>query len=443
MTSRRLIASLVLLASVLGVTAFAQPPAKPAVTAEEEQARELFAAQKYEETYKALQAAVGKNPKLPPARVLLASMFYQAKQGQLARQTLEAAASEDPKHPEVYLMNANFAFGEGRLTDAILSCQALLQVASDPRWDPEQRKRFIREARLGLAASYEGRRDFTNAKEHLMAVLTDDPKNGPARTRLGSATFLMNKPDEALVEFQTAYRDDPASELPELQMAALYNSQNADEKAEEWFKKAVTTYATNPKSHRAYAAWLIDHSRATETELYLKTAAQLDPASKETAALQGLAARYRKDFAAAEPIFQKLLQDSPNNAFAAWNLALTLAESPMKDKQVRAVELAESEVRKNQKNAEAYAVLGWCYYKAGQLDNAEKALANAMQSGSLSRDAAYFFARILVDKQRSEDAYKILKSVADARGPYVYKAEGTTLLAEVEKKLPPKKDEKK
>ena len=133
-------------------------------------------------------------------------------------------------------------------------------------WDPEQRKRFVREARLGLAASFEGRRDFTNAKEHLMAVLTDDPKNGPARTRLGSATFLMNKPDEALVEFQTAYRDDPASELPELQMAALYNSQNADEKAEEWFKKAVTTYATNPKSHRAYAAWLIDHSRAASDE---------------------------------------------------------------------------------------------------------------------------------------------------------------------------------
>ena len=65
MTLRRLIASLVLLMSFLGMTVLAQPPAKPAVTAEEEQAREFFAAQKYEDTYKALQAAVGKNPKLP------------------------------------------------------------------------------------------------------------------------------------------------------------------------------------------------------------------------------------------------------------------------------------------------------------------------------------------------------------------------------------------
>ena len=437
----RLFATLALLAmlvemSVVEMSALAQPPAPPATTPEEDKARELFAAGKIDEALKALQAAASKNPKLPPPRIMLAMLFYNSKQGQLARQNLETAAAEDPKNAEVYLMNANFAFSEGRLTDAILSCQMLLELAKDPRWDADQRKRYTREAHLGLAASFEGRRDFARVKEHLMAVLNDDPKNGPARIRMASALFLMQKPEEALKEFQAAYRDDPATELPELMMAALYSSQNAEEKAEEWFKKAVTEYSMKEKPFRMYAGWLIDRGKVTESDVYLKTAAKLDPTSKEVTALQGLAARYRKDFDAAEPIFQKLLQESPNNSFAAWNLALTLSESSVKEKQIRAVELAESEVRKNQKSSEAYAVLGWCYYKAGQLDNAERAMGNSMQAGQLTRDAWYFLACVLNQKNRIEDAVKSLKNAADGRGPYIHKADAAVLLAELEKKLP-------
>lgn len=404
----------------------------------------MFSAGKIDEAFKELQNAAKLNPKLAPPRVQLASLLFQAKEGRAARQSLEAAAAEDPKHPDVYLMNASFAFGEGRLTDAILSCQIVLQLAVDPRWDPEQRKRFTREARLGLATSFEGRRDFASARDQLAAILAEEPKNGIARTRLAVSVFMQGKPDEAFTEFSTAYRDDPALELPELQIAGLYSNQGDNPKAEEWFKKAVAVHGANVKSHRAYAGWLLDNGKLDESQLYIESAGKLDAAGKETKALRGLALRYRKDFANAELIFEELLKESPSNSFAALNLALTLAESPDKKKITKAVELAENEARKNGKNPEALAILGWCYYKNGQMDNAEKALVGSYQTASqagqgLTRDSAYFLARLLYDKSKYDEVQKLLKTIGEAKGAHVYRAEAAALLVETDKKVPPPK----
>ncbi len=441
MTLRRpTTAALFALAALSGAIA-AQPPDPPAAPAAsaEEKARDLFTAGKFDDALRELQAAVKQNPKLPPARVTLADMFFKAKQGPAARQNLETAAAEDPKHADVYLLNATVAFGEGRLTDAVLSCQTVLALAAEPRWDADQRKRYIREARLGLAASFERRRDFTAARDQYLAVLADEPKNGPVRARLGTCLFLAGKPDEAFAEFQAARRDDPAADMPELQMAALHTAQGAADKAEEWIKRAAAAGPTDGKPQRTYAGWLLDHGRVAEAQAAVEAAARLDPASPELAPLRGLYHRYKKEFAAAEPIFEGLLRQSPANTFAAWNLALTLAESADKDKVRRAVETAEAEVRKNPRVGEAYVVLGWCYYKAGRTDEAEKALANVTQLGALSRDGAYFYARVMADKQRIEDAVKLLKAAAEASGAYVYQADARALLADLETRVPPAK----
>jgi len=434
-----------LCAALLSAAAAAQPPAaaRPASTPQEEKARELFAAGKPDDALRQLQEAVKANPKLAPARVQIAALFYQAKQFQPARQNLETALAEDPRHPEALLMNASFALPEGRLTDVIFSCQTAIALAAEPRWDPDQRRRFVREGRIGLAAAFEGRRDFASARDQYAALLTDDPKSGLARSRFAVTTFNLGKPEEAYAEFQTAQRDDPAMELPELQMAGLYAGRDDAAKAEEWLKKAVAAQGGVAKTHRTYAAWLTDNGKLDEAQLSLDAAAKIDPASKDTLSVRGMLLRNRKDYAAAVPIFEGLLKDSPGNAFAALNLALTLAESVDPVKLAKATELAENEVRKNQRNPESLAVLAWCYYKSGKLDEAEKLLNAVAQAGPLNRDTGYYAARILADRQRYDEAYKVLKDVTTARGPHIYRAESAALLAEVEKKLPPPKPPEK
>ena len=425
--------------AALCVAATAQPPVAPS----DAKAKELFKAGKFDDALKELQTLAKADPKLPPARITIADWFFQAGPGQPARLNLEAAAAEDPALPAVYLLNGSFAFGEGRVTDCILSCQTVLQLVNSPRWDADQRRRFTRESRIGLARSFEVRGDWASARENLNAILADDKKNGPIRQRLATALYRLGKPDEALAELKQAWADDPASDLPELRMAGLSTDPKDPAKTEEWLKKAVANHPKSAAAVRTYAGWLLDAGNPDAAQQYLDQAVKLDPTARETRAVQGIMARYRKNLPEAEKVFESLHRDYPNYPLATWNLALALAESGDKEKQRRAVELAEGEVSRNKQMAEGYAVLGWAYHKAGRTDDAEKALAPLVQVGVPSRDAAYFLARVLADKGRFEDAHKALKAAESARGGYVYRDEARALMAEVEKKLPPKKDEKK
>src|SRR5262249_33793840 len=113
-----------------------------------------------------------------------------------------------------------------------------------------------------------------------------------------------------------------------------------------------------------------------------------------------------------------------------------------KDKQQRAIEYAESVVRQTPQNPDGYAVLGWCLFKKNKLDDAEKALATAAQ-GRMGYDSVYYLARLLTVRGKEEEAYKILKTVLEQKGPFVYRDEAKKLFDELDKKLPKEKKEVK
>ncbi len=414
-------------------------PGKTTVTPEEEKARELFRSGKFDDALKELEKAAKSDPKLPPARVTIADYFHRAGQGQAARVQIEQAIAENPRHPAAYLLNGSFAFAEGRLTDTALNCKTALELAADPRWDAEQRKKYTRDARLGLASVFESRQDWAAAKENLVAVLNEDSKNTGLRSRAAIATFHLGFPEQALADFQATAKEDPSAELPELQMARLWSPKD-DAKAEEWLKKAVSSHEKDARAPRAYAGFLLDAGKPDAARPYVDAAVKLDPKNRETIALRGLLARYKKDFPAAEEAFEALSREYPNDSFAAWNLALVLAESVDAAKKRRALDLAESEVRKNSRSPEGFAVLGWCLYKSGKLDDAEKALATAASPGTVSRDLAYFSARVLADRGKFADSVKLLRNAIAAKGPFAYRPDADALLAEVEKKVPAEKD---
>lgn len=416
------------------------PPAEPGEgaarkpSAEEEKAAALIRAGKPDDALAELRKAAKANPLLPPPRVQLADLYIQAGQPQAARGQIERAAVEDPGHPAVYLSNASMAFGEGRLIETILACRAALTLSADPRWDADQRKKFAREARMGLAAAFEARGDWPSVKEHAVAALNEDPKSTLARQKLAAATFWTGGPEQAFAELQAAYKDDPTTDLPELRMAQLWAAKD-EAKSEDWLKKAVAAHPRDPKAHRAYAAWLLDNGRPDAAQLYVDSAMKLDPTAKESIALKGLTARYKKDWATAEQVFDGLNREYPNDIFSAWNLALVLAETGDPSKRRRAVDLAESETRKNPRAGEGYAVLGWTYYKAGRLEDAEKALLTSASTGQVRMDTAYFLARVLAERGKTEEAYRLIKEAVGTRGPFVHRADAQALLTELEKQV--------
>lgn len=422
-----------------GSTKPGDPPKKP-VSKDETDARVAFSKGEMEKCVELLKQAAKTNTNLPPAKIVMANWFIESRSqnaGQNARELLESAAVEDPRHPDVYLANGNFAFNEGRVTEAILNLQTCLKLSEDPRFDAEQRARFVRESRTGLVFSFERRRDYTSVKEHLAALLTVDPKNTAFRSRLAVANFNLGNPETAFADLQAAFADDPALNPPELQMALLWAGRQDDAKAEEWMKKAVTVHANDARSHRGYAGWLMDSGKFDAAKPYLESAERISPNARDTQFLRGLLHRYLHQYAEAEKIFEVLVRESASDVQAAGNLALVLSESDDVKKKKRGVDLAESVVRQNQRAAEAYAVVAWCYYKSGRLEDAEKNIAQSIQGGQANLDTVYYLAKILNDRSKIEEAHKFLKEAIAKKGPFVYRPEATAFLTELEKKLPP------
>ena len=413
------------------------PSGAPGVVSASDKARAAVAANDLLAALRELQDAAKADPQAAPPRVTLASLLVAAGRAPEARNELERAAREDPKHPDVHLMNARLALADGRATEALLDSRAAIEFAAAPRWEPDQRQRFVREGRLTLALALERRQDFAAAEEPLRAILSQEPKNGPARFRLAAALFYQGKPDAAFAELRTAAADDLALTQPELQMADFYASKNEATKADEWRKKAVAARPDDYRPLRAIASALLDQGKFEEATPYIEAGGKLDPSGQEMLPIKGFWYRYKKQYAEAAEVFEQLHRDSPGKAVYAWNLALSLAETGDKKKQRQAIELAEAQTRANSRTPEAFAVLGWCYYKAGLPDQAERSLLTAAQLGPLSTDAGYFLARLFADRKRDADAVAALKAVLANTGAFVYRPEAKALLAEVEKRTPP------
>jgi tetratricopeptide (TPR) repeat protein len=411
-----------------------QPPASP----DEKKAREAFEAGKVEDALAALRAAARANPNMMPPRVVVSRWLVEAKQGPAARQQLEQAAAEDPDHPDVLLTNGYYALGEGRLTDAVLSFGAALTAAGTPRWDADVRKRFQREARLGLVDALNARGDQAAVRTHLLVLLEADPKNPRYRLLLARATFLLGRPDDALAELQTAHRDDPTVNPPELEMAGLWSLKADHPKVEEWYAKAAQAHPNSAAVHRGFGGYWLERGKPDAARPHLEAAQKLDPNGRETKALAGLMARYRRDYPAAAAVFEDLVREHPNFPFATSNLALVLAESADAAQRKRAVELAEAYVRLNPRQAEAHAVYGYALLKNDRPADAEKALSAAASLGVLSPDAAYFVASGLAKKEMFDQAAKVLRDALGSTAAFVYRPNAQALLAAVEKKLPKK-----
>ncbi|MCE9568205.1 MAG: tetratricopeptide repeat protein [Planctomycetes bacterium] len=415
------------------------PPKETPGATDELKAREAFLAGKLDDSLKLLQAAVKANPALSPPKVILARWFVEVRQGDKARLMIEQAAIEEPGHPDVFLTNASFALAEGRVTDTILNCGTALSLSESARWDADTKKRYQREARLGLAAAFERRGDYASVKTHLVALLEADPKNAGLRQRLATAYFLLDRSEDAFAELQAAVKEDPTLDPPQLTMAQLWTVKQDFTKADEWYAKAVAAHPNSAKVHRGLAGYSIDRARIDTAKAHLAAAQKLEPTARETKALTGLVARCTKDYPTATTIFEELVKDYPSFGFGVMNLALTLAESGDMTGKRRATELAEGFATQNQRDGPARAVLAYCLYKAGRVADAEKVARSVEGLSALNPDAAYFVARILADREAIEPAHKLMKAACESKDGFIYRKDAEALLAELDKKLPPPK----
>ena len=137
-----------------------------------------------------------------------------------------------------------------------------------------------------LARAYEARADWPKAKSELSALLAKDPKNGNLRVNLAKVMFLLlppeGKSDNVYSELKQAYKDDREAnkeegkvETPDVYMAKFWADKGENDKARDWFEKAVKA---DPKYLRvliAYADWLTQHNDFTDAKARIEAAAKV------------------------------------------------------------------------------------------------------------------------------------------------------------------------
>lgn len=394
-----------------------------------------------DEAYKLLQEAAKKNPSLRPPRLMLALLFLNSKEGvQQGRALLEQAITEHSEDPRCYLENAKLAMNDGRLSDAILNSELALKLCAADRWTAVQKKEVQVTTRMIMAAAYEQRRDWASARTQLTAHLELE-KNGQLRQRLARALFFLDKTDDAFQELQQAVKDDPTLDPPTVFMAQLWALKSDSKMAREWFEKAIKAEPNNIRVHLGYCNWLLQQNEVPQAKLHADAAAKLDAESIDVLKAEGLIARIVKNLGDAENYFRRVINQSPGDFFATNQLALVLVDQSNQNQRSRGVQLAEVNARQYPRNAEALATLGYAYYRVGNLEEAGKSLQTAISPGQIAADTAYYLALLVNEKNKPEDAVKLLEPALQAKGMFVYRQEAQSLFDKLKKKEPAK-DEK-
>jgi tetratricopeptide (TPR) repeat protein len=431
----------------------AAPAAAPAATAAQDipelnEAFSLFREGDADGALKALKKACQKHPELSPPHIILARFFARANGAVGMRKALEAGVKELPNDPEAYLSLGDIDLQDGHITEARLLYEKAASLL--PKVDVSARRKNLEIQTLaGLAQTSEARQDWSGAQQRIEAWLQLDPKSIDGMRMLAACLLQQKNVNGALEYLVKAYKlaeakakEDPnhpeIDMLPPEATVAQFFAQSGDQdNAKKWMVVALREKPRDIKVRLLATQWAWETGQLLMAETQAKDVLQLDPNSLDGLILRGLIARYQKNYKAAEEYCQRAVLLKPTNFAATNNLALALVEQSSEEKKLRALDYADSNARQYQKtnNArEAFSTYGWVLYKLGRLDDAEKALRGAIQGGPSTPDTAYYLAKLLWQRGgHSADAIKLLKLALATTGPFAYREDAKSLLAEMQK----------
>lgn len=429
-------------------------PSKPETKAPEypeiKDAVEKFQVRQFDDALTLLEKAVKKYPDLPPAQVLMFELFARANQPALARNALERAVLADPDEPQAYVILANIALQEGRVTEAELLFQKTNSLLKGFTKSMKRKEAIEKQTIGGIAQVAEAREKWELAETHLNALLALDAKDTVALQRLARAMFKQKTPKvkDAYDKLKEAAKIDSKNVLtPEAALGLLYQQYPDEANAEIWMKKALDKAPKDLRTRLVVARWYLDSGKLTEAKTQAAEAMKIDEKSLEAKLVAGVIALFQKDYKTAEAYFQDVHLQQPDNFASSNNLALALCEQTDADgkpdpvKLRRAMVYAAQNVQQNNRSPEAASTLGWVCYKAKDLDRAEQALRQAASLGNLRPDTAFYLAQVAYDRGNKELAKNLLIETLKNRS-FAMKPESEKLLAKIKSEPAPKKDEK-
>jgi len=382
-----------------------------------------------------LERARANNAKLPPPGVMMAMLWLSVNQLGPARAELEEAVGKFPGDPEPYLMFADLAFQDRRITDSAVLFERATQLNSAFTENAKRKRDFDIRCNAGSGAVAEARSEWETAQKHLAAWLDLDPDNAGAHFRMGAVLFRLGKEKEALEQFREARKLDPKALQPELALARLYDEDRKRDIAKKWIETALKSAPDDSAVLLASAQWYLGQNDLKMAQAIAERVIALDAKSLDGKIVRGVIARVARDYPVAEKFFTEAHVQSPGNFAASNSLALVLIESDDKEAQQRAVEMAEANVARYRENSpqqvNALTTLAWVYYKQGRREDAEKILDQIARNNALTSDGAYYVSKLLADRGEKDRARAILEEVLTNEAVFATRPDALDLLAKL------------
>lgn len=375
-----------------------------------------------------LEAALRKNPNLPPVDLLLAKMYIMSGDSASAIASLEKTAADNPNDPEPYIILGDQAVQSGQTIAAEALYEKALELIDKYQGNEKRKRSLIIRARTGSSLVAERRKNWTTAATDLQALLKVDPDNAAAHYRLGRALFMQKKFQEGNPEFTKAATLDKNLPNQNVSAAIVYEQLGMRNEAKAAFEAAVKANREDVKTLNAYAQWLLAAGDVARAEQALTAARRVAPEDLDALVLSGVAARMGKKMKPAEDYFVAALRLSPSNAAVINQLALLLVEQPDEDKRRRAVEFARINGMLAPNSSEANITLAYVLSQVGNARDAEAALRKGITAGNLGADSSYLVAKMFAE-QRPEIAKQFVEQAVENPGGNlsVFKADAEAL----------------
>lgn len=300
-------------------------------------------------------------------------------------------------------------------------------------------------AHWGLARVREGQGDLAETVNELRQVLTLDPNNLEAKSKLGNYLLLytppqiaeaekfaseilaadpkyiegyilkasvlsaQNKPEKEVTDvLQQAIALDEKRVESYLSLARFYMKLNKPAEAENAIKKAISVNDKSALGYLEYGRFYAFSQRPNEAETQFKKAVEADGSNLE--AREALAGFYlaQKDFAKAEQAYKDLAQAQENSPEGLTQLANFYS---LLGRQDDAISVLHTILKDSPEYVRARYRLGEIYLERKEIENAKEQIDKLLYLNDTDAQALLLRARMNLQDNKAEDSVKDLEEI--------------------------------
>ncbi|HFQ14054.1 MAG TPA: tetratricopeptide repeat protein [Gammaproteobacteria bacterium] len=355
----------------------------------------------YNGAISAFRTVVKEQPDLVEAVQLLAFTHLKNNEPELAEEVLRRGVENAPETPGMYINYARHLQNTGKTEEAEKEIDKLLQIKprqlealkmkakfAVARKDMDDFKGIIETIKTtypGIPDGYQQMGDYHAANKQYEKALKEyetalkhSKSLLPSLASITKVYLAQKQFDKAIARLNEAINKQPENAIPFELLGEVYIAQKKLAKAEKSIRKAMEL---NPKWPLPYSGLATIYLTQKNMDGAIRTYKQaLEILPNDTQIMAKLAQIYERqhDYKNAMKVYENILDIDPENALAANNLAVMLADKAGDPASLqRAKELATRFEKSS--NPGFLDTIGWIYYKTGEMEKAIPILEKVVQ----------------------------------------------------------------